>query len=68
MSTQLGLASTVMQTAIETLRSRFGHLTTNGKPWFAVGGFICLSIFGTEDLGMVARGCQVCFFILSLLF
>jgi len=21
---------------LKTLRSRFGHLTTNGKPWFAV--------------------------------
>ena len=42
----------------ETLRLRFGHLTANGKHWFAVSGFT-LSV---QDSRVVARSCNVCFY------
>ena len=42
-----------MQTIIETLRSRFGYLTANGKPRFALGAFI-LSV--CPYLGWKTRG------------
>ena len=46
----------------ETLRLRFGHLTANGKHWFAVSGFT-LSV---QDSRVVAHNCHVCFY--SILF
>ena len=47
----------------ETLRLRFGHLTANGKHWFAVSGFT-LSV---QDSRVVARSCNVCLLFTSIL-
>ena len=47
----------------ETLRLRFGHLTANGKHWFAVSGFT-LSV---QDSRVVARSCNVCLLFSSIL-
>ena len=37
-----GKGPIVFSLHLETLRSRFGHLTADGKPWFAVHSFTLL--------------------------
>ena len=56
---------------IETLRSRFGDLTTNGKPRFAVSGFtlaVC-PYLGLKIRGLIYSQLHCLFsFVRSLLF
>ena len=56
---------TVLQIVIKTLRSRFGHFTSNDKPRFAVK--LTVSRYPSAHIwdlrfagGNVARGCHVC--------
>ena len=48
-----GAFSVAWMKLLETLRSRFGHLTANGKPWFAVSGF---TVAVCPYLGLKTRG------------
>ena len=60
----------VVLTTIETLRSRFGDLTTNGKPRFSVSGFtlaVC-PYLGLKIRGLNSRLTCLFSFVRSLLF